>query len=248
MISSLLVRGLIAGAIAGVLAFGFAHTFGEPSVDTAIALEVAGTPTHAHADEGTPAHGHGGGEGEISRATQSGVGLFTGVVAYGMAMGGLLALVFAFAYGRVGAMSPRAVAVALAAVAFVAIVLVPQLKYPANPPAVGHGETIGFRTATFMTMLLLSVLAAAVSAYVRSRLLVPLGAWNASLVAGLVFVFAVTITMIVLPATNEVPEEFPASLLWQFRISALGTQLVLWVSLGLAFGALAERRLAASAR
>jgi len=92
-------------------------------------------------------------------------------------------------------------------------------------------------------MLLLSIAAAGVAAYVRSRLLPALGAWNATLVAGLVFVVAVAATMLALPSINEVPDEFPAGLLWQFRISALGTQAVLWAVLGLGFGFLAERRL-----
>ena len=42
---------------------------------------------------------------------------------------------------------------------------------------------------------------------------------------------------------DEVPEHFPATVLWQFRLAALGTQLVLWATLGLLFGWLTERRL-----
>lgn len=47
----------------------------------------------------------------------------------------------------------------------------------------------------------------------------------------------------ILPAVNEVPGTFPATLLWQFRLSALGTQTVLWLLLGFAFAGLADRRL-----
>ena len=66
---------------------------------------------------------------------------------YGLALGGLFALAFAFAYGRVARASPRATALWLAAAAFVVVYLVPFLKYPANPPAVGDPDTIGRRTA-----------------------------------------------------------------------------------------------------
>lgn len=41
----------------------------------------------------------------VSRHTQAGIGLLTGVVTYGAAFGGLFALTFASAYGRVGRLS-----------------------------------------------------------------------------------------------------------------------------------------------
>jgi predicted cobalt transporter CbtA len=44
-----------------------------------------------------------------------------------------------------------------------------------------------------------------------------------------------------LPAVNEVPTDFPAVLLWNFRVASIGTQLVLWATIGLAFGLWAER-------
>jgi predicted cobalt transporter CbtA len=42
------------------------------------------------------------------------------------------------------------------------------------------------------------------------------------------------------PAINEVPKEFSASLLWNFRIASLGIHVVLWAVLGLVFGWLAQ--------
>ena len=100
MVRSLLIRGMIVGVIAGLLAFGFAKVFGEPQVDSAIAFE--GQMHQAM---------HMGEEAElVSREVQSTIGLFTGVVVYGTAFGGLFALVFAYAYGRMGGLSPRATA------------------------------------------------------------------------------------------------------------------------------------------
>jgi predicted cobalt transporter CbtA len=244
---------MLVGVLAGVLAFGFARVFGEPQVDRAIAIEEAGSAAAAEAptmadqatDAGTALHSHDDAEEElVSRPTQAGIGLLTGVVVYGAAIGGIFALVFAFAYGRVEGTGPRALAAALALVGFVVVILVPQIKYPANPPAVGHGDTIAYRTAMFMTMLLLSVAAVAVATFLRQRLLARLGAWNATLAAGGVFIVAIAAAMLVLPAINEVPDGFPPALLWQFRIASLGTQAVLWTTIGLAFGALTQRSLA----
>ena len=48
-----------------------------------------------------------------------------------------------------------------------------------------------------------------------------------------------------LPPINEVPENFSAMVLWRFRTTSLGMHAILWATLGLVFGALAERGLAA---
>jgi predicted cobalt transporter CbtA len=200
---------------------------------------------HDHpAGDAPAAHSHGGGEEElVSRSTQAGLGLFTGVVGYGAAFGGLFALVFAFAYGRIGPASPRAVAAILAAVGFVVVVIVPQLKYPANPPAVGQADTIGFRTGMFWLMLAVSVGAAILATLIQQALKATVGAWNAAIIAGAGFVVIVGAAMLLLPTINEVGADFPAALLWQFRIASLGTQAVLWATIGLLFGALTERSL-----
>ena len=46
-----------------------------------------------------------------------------------------------------------------------------------------------------------------------------------------------------MPVIDEVPATFPASTLWSFRTASLGTQLTMWLSVGLIFGALAEKAL-----
>ena len=37
------------------------------------------------------------------------------------------------------------------------------------------------------------------------------------------------------------PADFPADVLWRFRLASLGLQVVLWSTIGLVFGVLAER-------
>jgi len=56
--------------------------------------------------------------------------------------------------------------------------------------------------------------------------------------AGLVAVLAAFFATMP-PATS--PGGFPGDVLWDFRISAVGTQAVLWAGLGAVFGALCER-------
>lgn len=240
MVGNLLLRGMIVGVIAGLLAFPLARIFGEPQVDWAIALEEQAAAAEQAASS-QPADE----EPEIvSRSTQAGIGLLTGLVVYGAAVGGLFSLVFAYAYGRIGRLGPRAVAGLLALGGFIAVVLVPFLKYPATPPAVGNPETIGARTELFFVMIVVSLIAAAACVSLAHRLWARHGGWNASIIAGLAFIVVVAIAQYALPTVNEVPEGFPAALLWYFRTASLGLHAVLWTVIGLGFGALAERSLA----
>jgi len=69
------------------------------------------------------------------------------------------------------------------------------------------------------------------------------GSWNATLLAVGGFVALVVLAYVALPGVDEVAAGFPASLLWRFRLATLGTQAMLWTTLGLLFGALTERSL-----
>ncbi|MEU6331070.1 CbtA family protein [Streptomyces sp. NPDC047049] len=226
-IRNLLVRGMLAGLAAGVLALVVAYLLGEPQVDAAIAFEEA----HSHEHEMEV----------VSRGVQSTAGLATGVLVYGVALGGIAALAFCFALGRIGRFGARATAALLSGAALLAVYLVPFLKYPANPPSVGDPDTIGKRTALYFLMMLLGILLAVAATILGRRLAPQLGNWYAAVAAGAAFVVAIGLAYAFLPAVNEVPHDFSATLLWQFRLSAITIQLVLWSAFGLVFGHLAER-------
>ena len=177
----------------------------------------------------------------VSRSTQAGLGLFTGVTVYNTAFGGLFALVFAFAYRRMGDFDARTTSALLAVSGIIAVYIVPILKYPANPPAVGAPETIGMRTGLYFAMIAISLAAMIAAWMLRNRLLSRLGGWNAALIAGAAYLVVVIAVAAALPDVNEVPDGFPAVVLWQFRIASAGAQLIMWATIGLAFGALTER-------
>ncbi|MFE9564266.1 CbtA family protein [Streptomyces sp. NPDC006487] len=228
----LLVRGMLAGLLAGIAAFLVAYLLGESQVDAAIAIEEAGAHDHGDA-EAAP----------VSRALQATAGLGTGTLLYGIALGGIAALVYCYALGRIGRFGPRATALLVSGGLFVTVSLVPFFKYPANPPAVGDPETTVQRTTLYVLMLALGLLLAAAALILGRRLAPGLGNWNASIVASLAFVVAVGIAYALLPGINEVPEGFPAALVWQFRLASLAIQAAMWSTFGLAFGFLAERAL-----
>ncbi|WP_214412252.1 CbtA family protein [Sphaerisporangium fuscum] len=246
MVRNLLVRGMLAGLFAAALALVLAWAYGEPQVATAISLEDhAGHASHAaeHLAGAAAGHGHEHESEPVSRGVQSTLGLATAIGVYGVAIGGVFAIVFAFAYGRLGAFGARATSALLALGAFVTVQLVPFLKYPANPPAVGDPSTIGRRTGLYLAILLISVLLAVVALLLGRRLAPRHGDWNASVLAGAAFLAAVVVVFLLMPSVDEVPPDFPAALLWRFRVASLGTQAVLWGTLGLVFGPLAERAL-----
>lgn len=231
MIRTLLVRGMLVGLVAGLFMFAFARWSGEPQVDQAIAFETSMDQAKGEPHEPEM----------VSRKIQKSFGLLAGVAIYGTALGGIFALVFAYARGRISQSRPRVLSAGIAAIGFTTIVLIPSLKYPANPPSVGNADTIGMRTAAYFFLIAISMVIMALSLKARRHLIPQLGTWNASAITVLLYVVLISVCAHFLPVIDEVPPGFPASLLWEFRISSWEMQAVLWTVIGLLFGWLSER-------
>jgi hypothetical protein len=237
-----LVRGLLIGLLAGIAAFVVAHQVGEPHVERAIQLEdTSAGHSHGAADES------GEEVTEVSRESQRTWGLGTGTLAVGVALGGIVALVAAAAVGRIGRLSAPQSTALVAAIGFVAYALVPFLKYPATPPAVGNAETIGERTGYYFLFVLLSVAAAVVATVLAARWWQRLGVLPAVTLALVGYLVVVVVGAAAMPGVNEVGD-FPADTLWSFRLASLLTLAALWAVLGLGLTwaiARLERRAAA---
>jgi hypothetical protein len=233
MVRSLLIRGMLVGAVAGVLAFAFAFAFGEPQVQHAIDFEdhLAALRHEAPGPE------------IVSRGVQRTLGLLTGTLAMGVALGGLFGLVYAYAYGRLGAFRARATAGLLALGAFASITLIPFTKYPANPPTVGSPDTIDKRTVLFFAMIAITLLTLIAAVRIFRAQAPKWGTWNAAIAGGVVLVAVITVAELILPAVHETPAGFPADVLYRFRLASLGINATLWLVIGLGFGAAAERLL-----
>jgi hypothetical protein len=225
MIGSYLRRGMAAGLLAGLLAGLFAFLFGEQFVESAIQLEQAA------GDQG----------GEIfSRSTQK-VGLFFATGLFGVTVGGLYGLAYACFRDHLLSDSEWNRSLSLTGAIFAGAFLIPFVKYPANPPTVGDQVTIGERTASYLTMVALSLLVVLAAWYAARALRArETGAPLRHLTVGLGVVVAVGALFLILPAAPD-PGEFPSGLLWSFRLSSLGTQLVFWTGLGVVFGLFCER-------
>ena len=270
MIRGFVLRGLLAGMIAGICAGALGLVIGEGQIDRAIEVETAlggstataaesgaalgaadGAPvdrSQALSAEGGAADSHGagatdeGGGVEVSRETQH-AGLVVATAIYGLAIGGLIALVFVALRGRTAHRTDARLAIGLTAALFAAVVVIPFLKYPASPPGVGDPDTIAYRTELYL-VLVAGSLAALLAAWRLARL-VPVAhrAWR--LAAGIgSFCVLVGLLALALPGVDEVPAAYPTDLLAQFRVASAALQVTLWLVLAAGFAILLNRRFA----
>ncbi|MEV6010914.1 CbtA family protein [Streptomyces sp. NPDC051976] len=267
MEKKLILRGVLVGAVAGLLAFLFARIFAEPQINKAIDYESGRDAAQAALDKAAGLPAEAAGPDLFSRSIQANVGIGVGMIFFGMAMGALFAVAYCVCLGRTGGLRARPLALLVAGGGFLGIYLVPFLKYPANPPAIGHEDTIKARSGLYLLMVLFSLLFLVGAVWLGQRLKERYGNWNASLLAAGAFVVAIGVVMLVLPSlghlaynkehfgnhATETPlpltdgkgrivyPGFPADVLFSFRFYSVAAQLLLWTVIGLAFGPLAER-------
>jgi hypothetical protein len=237
-----LIRGLLAGFIASLFSFGIAYSIGEPQVDAAIAVEEqphAEPHQHPEAPAEAHTHSHEGGT-VVSRAHQSTLGLATGIIAVGTALGGVIGLAAAFAVGRLGGLRPSQSTAVVAAIGYVSFSLVPFLKYPATPPAVGKAETIGDRTLYYFIVQGIAILAAVAAVLIARKVLDRLGVYRTVLVSAGGFVLVAVVMAVAMPTVNELGD-FPADTLWSFRLASFLTNLTLWGGIGVVLVGLVGR-------
>jgi predicted cobalt transporter CbtA len=232
-----LIRGLFAGLLAGIATFAVAYVVGEPHVDRAIAIEgSSATPANHHSDADGAATAHSHDDAAVVSRDQSTWGLATGT----LTIGGILALVSAGVMGRVGQLSPGTSTVLMGAIGYLSVVLIPFLKYPATPPAVGSGDTIGQRTALYFTFLLISVAAAATCTVLAARLLDSRGVQGALLIGAGTYAAVMVVASALMPTIDEIGD-FPGDVLWDFRLASLFTLTALWATVTIVLTALISR-------
>jgi len=222
MIRHLLKQGVAAGMAGGAALAVVLRLVGEGPLGRAIALE-------------------GGGSDEMfSRGTQQAGGMLAAVL-YGAALGAVFTIAYAVVRHRLRSTDDWHAAVALATAGFVAIFLLPFLKYPANPPTVGNPDTIGRRTALYLLAVAWSLVATWAGWRARRALVVRGWAPPKAVPATLAVWVALTIVGLALLPANTDPVSPPATLIWQFRLSTVAGAAAFWAVLGLTFGWLRMR-------
>jgi len=227
-----IVAAALAGVVAGLLASVLLSFTAEPVIDQAIALEER---HHGAAAPVAPA------EPEIvSRSQQKGFGRFAAYGLGGAAYGVIFGIAFlALRRGAGDAWLRALLAGALVAGAFT---VMPFVKYPPNPPAVGDPATISERQWKYLALIFLSLVVLAAAARLSGKLRERHWLDDQRLIAvGLAIVVPLGLICILLPPFSD-PIEVPANLVWRFRIASLGGNLLLWTVLAVTFGAAAVRR------
>jgi hypothetical protein len=195
-------RGALAGLIAGVLGVVFARIWAEPVIAKSIDYEsgrndmlaalnsAAGRPV---ASEGPEIFG---------RMMQSTVGLATGVIVFSVAMGGLVAVAYLVLHGRF-VVRGRTLAWLLCGFGFLGVFLLPFVKYPANPPAIGHSFTIETRGQLYLIMVAASLVLLGLAVFVARRLWPRVGLFRAVLIAAVGFLVLYGVLLAVMPSLGE---------------------------------------------
>src|SRR4051812_18405746 len=107
-------RGLLAGAIGGVLAFVFARIFAEPQIQKAVDYENARDAAQDALDKAAGLPVAAADPDIFSRTVQADVGIGVALIFFGAAMGGLFAVAYSLYLGRCGKLRPRTLAVLVA--------------------------------------------------------------------------------------------------------------------------------------
>lgn len=233
----ILIRALvIAGLVAGLLTAVFHLVVSEPFVDRAITLEARAQEKELQATGGAEER-H---EDVFSRRTQKG-GLVVGLLAYGVAVAATFAGVYTLMASRLPGRGPREQVAGLVGVALIAVVLVPFVKYPANPPGVGEPGTLARRQLLYISCVLFSLAGAWLALRLVPRLRSRVS--NTAAAGGGVLFFLVwsALILVLLPNRSD-PISMPTRLLWQFRIASLAGQVLFWAVFGVLFATLLHRR------
>ena len=218
---------LASGAIAGVVLAGMNMLLVEPYIDKAIGFETnKAIAAGEHIDSI---------EQDSYRTWQKSASFVAGAI-LGMAYGSLLGIVYAFSRKALPFHGDdRKKAVFLSLVMCAVLFVVPFIKYPGNPPAVGNPETIYLRETLYLGMLAVS----AISALCLGVLLYRLRGHtkHISLVVPLVYAAMVCAAFVLFPSNpDKIP--IPVDLVNSFRVVSGLTMVVFWMALGVVFGML----------
>ena len=228
----LIARGVLAGAVGALVAFAFTRIGAEPIVGHVI--NVAGV--RMQAPSAVDEHG----AELLSPGVQATGEMAFVVVAFGAAMGALLAAAFAITYVRIDSVRPGALALLLAVDGFAALSLVPSVKYR---PALGREAIISQRTGFYLLMVGLSVVLVIGAVTLGRRITRRLGTGNATLISAGLYLAGIAAAMWLLPPVDEAPDGFSGHDRHAFALCDLGTQLVLWATVAVVFARLANRML-----
>lgn len=214
---------LLSGIIAGVILAGVNYFVAEPFIDQAIGIEV----------DNSIASGEVVDFDELSsyRVWQK-EGTFAAGAFLGLTYGAILGIVYVISRKYLPSSDDRKKALILAAVMCLSLYVVPFIKYPANPPAVGDPETIGLRDSLYTSYQLASGLIALGVSILMYRLR---GIGYIKYVIPIIYFGLVASIYVIFPANPDAITA-PMDLVNAFRAVTFGTMVMFYLVLGTIFG------------
>ena len=206
----IILRGALSGVIAGILGFAFARVFAEPVIDKAIAYESGRDDVLAALNKAAGRVVAPDGPEIFSRTIQSTIGIATGIIAFSAAMGALVAVAYLVLHGRFR-IRPRNLAWMIAGFGFLGVYLLPFVKYPANPPAIGHTFTITTRGQLYLSVVACSLILLGLAVCLARRLAPRFGLLGAVLTAAVAFLVVYGVVIGLLPSLGDLPGNVAAS-------------------------------------
>lgn len=219
-----LFSGALAGALLGIINQGIVEPFIVQAIDienqNAIAAGELFNPN----------------EYAAYRIWQRGGEIAAGTV-LGLSIGALFGIVFAYARDSLPGSTNKKKALILAGIMWLVIFLIPALKYPANPPAVGDPETIYYRQNIYLAFLAISGFSALGLALLYRKM----GAMQAKKAIVPATYAAIMAAAFVAMPPNPDAISAPMDLVISFRIASAFTMSVFWGLLGITLGTFWDR-------
>ena len=225
---------LLSGAIAGTVLGAINQALVEPYIDRAISLETQNAIKEGEVIDPVELQNY--------RLWQKGGEIAAGTI-LGMSFGALFGVVFVYSRSLLLPQSNSNIrkALVLAGIMWFVLFLIPALKYPANPPAVGDPETIYYREALYIGLLAISGFSALGLALLYRKLgsRTPNNK-NRIIIVPLIYAAIIVGAFLILPP-NPDKISAPVDLVQGFRIASAFTMSIFWGLLGLILGALWDR-------
>ena len=233
---------LLAGAIAGTILGAINQVAVEPYIERAIELEMLQQQQNTPAQSGQVINNNPS-EFAAYRLWQRGGEIIAGTI-LGLSIGSLYGIVFAYTRGSISATNNnKKKALIIASIMWFVLFLIPALKYPPNPPAVGDPETIYYRQSLYVAFLAISGFSALGLAFLYRKIMVA-SLNNTKKKAVMIIPSAYAAIMagayLAMPA-NPDPINAPIDLVVGFRITSAITISMFWALLGVIFGALWDK-------
>ena len=221
-----LISGAIAGTILGIINQGIV----EPYIDRAIRIETAVTERKVINPSELAGY----------RIWQKGGEIVAGTI-LGTSLSALFGIVFVYNRTSLPGSSNKKKALALAGIMCLVLFIIPALKYPANPPAVGDPKTIYYRQSLYVTFIAISGFSALVIAFMYRTLGNKLPAITKNIIFPLMYAAIIAGAYLALPPNPDKIITVPMDLVLGFRISSAFTMSIFWGMIGIIFGSMWDR-------